>query len=355
MVKILLVDDDELELSTAKELFEGAGYAVATHDSPLGLSSVTETYRPDLVLLAVSIPAVGGDRVVDDIRKYGGGKGVRVIIYSARPAGELGRLVGKTGADGYIEKTVEGRALVDEVSRRLGPAAEASATWQESAVLVAVGDMEALRRLSELFTFLQLRIDIASTEDEALAMAAKNKYGFLLTEQAPGAAGGPGGIDGVALYKRLVKTAPELTGKALFLITPETSELVFTAKALGCDYLEKPIDARQFMEKVEGLRKKGAGKDRRRSVRYSWTGECRVEGSGDFNARIKDLSLDGVKVRHIGAALDEGATVSVKIEELSISREAEVKWSKAEGAASETGLSFSRSIPSTYLNYILPK
>ena len=374
MAHILIIDDDQLVVATAKDLLEGAGHTVAANNMPLGVTGFADVKRPELTLLGVDAPPVGisssdCSKLVTALRECGRGASAPVMLYSMSGEPALADLVKSSGADGYIHKTTRGESLVKAVASRLGTVAPAvtptvapaatlmetailspvATRWTESAVLLLVEDDDLLQRLSEIFCFIQLPVDIASDPDEAKSMVSRNNYDVLICESQFS-----DGVKGVDVYSELLAASPRLKGRAIFLITTSTSETIFAAKTLGCRYLSKPVEAKHLMDKVDEIRKERGDADRRADVRYSWTGGCRISAVADFDALVQDLSLGGLKVRHTGDPLSSGSTVKVRIKELSIVREALVKWSRPQGDSFEAGLSFDRAIPSTYINFIVP-
>ena len=60
MPKILLIDDDEVQLQLQQELLAGQGYTLfSTADGPQGIL-LYKTHHPDLVLLDIGLPSVSG-------------------------------------------------------------------------------------------------------------------------------------------------------------------------------------------------------------------------------------------------------------------------------------------------------
>jgi PleD family two-component response regulator len=51
--KILVIDDDEMHLVSAKELLEDAGYEVIMHHNWFGSTNAIKNIKPDLVLLDI--------------------------------------------------------------------------------------------------------------------------------------------------------------------------------------------------------------------------------------------------------------------------------------------------------------
>ncbi len=126
--RVLVVDDDERVRTLVSWQLEAEGFTVT--QAPDGASALDAIRgdRPDLVVLDLSLPGVGGldvlRRVRDDERAWTG-RPLPVIVLSGR-SGETDRIVGlDLGADDYLIKPFspgELAARVRSVLRRSAPA-----------------------------------------------------------------------------------------------------------------------------------------------------------------------------------------------------------------------------------------
>ncbi|MCK5235489.1 MAG: response regulator, partial [Deltaproteobacteria bacterium] len=347
MAKILIVDDNKLILVMISDLLQGAGHTMIVHDSPLGAESIVARENPELVLLDVEMPEMNGDKLVSKIKEKH--KDIKIHFLSDKPTAELEKLTMESGADGYISKACMGEELIKRVADILGSKEEiVEGARVESSALVAIEDASEAKDISEILSFLHLRVDLAPNEAMAKELAAKNNYDLFISEADSA------GLDGLDLYKDIIEGSSRLKGRAIFLMSPGMTSMIFTAKELNCQYLIKPVDAKQVMEKIVEIRKHDDDSDRRRDARYKWRGECEISEAQDIKARVENISLTGAKVTHDGGPLESGSKVSVFIKELDIEREGEIQWSELKGGIVESGVRFSREILSTFVNYIVP-
>jgi len=105
--RVLVVDDDEGVRTLVSWQLEAEGFtAVQAPDGASALEAI-ERDRPDLVVLDLSLPGVGGLDVlrrVRDAERISGGSPLPVIVLSGR-SGESDRIVGlDLGADDYLVK-----------------------------------------------------------------------------------------------------------------------------------------------------------------------------------------------------------------------------------------------------------
>ncbi|MBI3185380.1 MAG: chemotaxis-specific protein-glutamate methyltransferase CheB [Myxococcales bacterium] len=118
--KVLVVDDSPVVLEAARGVLEEAGFQVTTLENPLEVARAVRRERPDLVLIDLCMPALGGDRVASIIRQHGLSGETLLLLYSDRPSEELEAKARECGADGFIEKGAGGAALLARVRELLG-------------------------------------------------------------------------------------------------------------------------------------------------------------------------------------------------------------------------------------------
>ncbi|GLI52849.1 response regulator [Thermodesulfovibrio yellowstonii] len=102
--KILLIDDNETDLRTTKEILEKAGYMVIQNQGWLGVTKSIKFLNPDLVLLDVNMPALSGDNLYDLISSYIKAQKIPVLFYSSIDETCLKKLKIIKGATDYIIK-----------------------------------------------------------------------------------------------------------------------------------------------------------------------------------------------------------------------------------------------------------
>src|SRR2546425_12501916 len=123
--RVLVIDDDDDIRGLLTTLLERAGITV--HNAPNGREGLREfhSWRPDLVVLDVSMPELDGWNVLDRIRDM---SEVPVLMLTAR-GDELERVRGlQAGADDYVVKPLGKQGLLARVPglpRRAAPGAPA--------------------------------------------------------------------------------------------------------------------------------------------------------------------------------------------------------------------------------------
>lgn len=103
LTRVLVVDDDPVVRQIVAAILSGHGYDVVVRAEALGTLSAIAREKPDVVLLDVNMPGVGGDALARLVREHADPR-TRVILHSSQPLDELEALARDAGALGGIEK-----------------------------------------------------------------------------------------------------------------------------------------------------------------------------------------------------------------------------------------------------------
>jgi CheY-like chemotaxis protein len=114
--KIVVLDDSEICREVARLALERRGHEVILLESAFGLPKLLAETKPDMLLLDVNMPALGGEKVAQIMRRNFEHE-CRVVFLSDRPVDELERLAAQSHAHGYIQKTNDLKALGEAVER----------------------------------------------------------------------------------------------------------------------------------------------------------------------------------------------------------------------------------------------
>jgi CheY-like chemotaxis protein len=117
VAKILLVDDNAELVASAERFLGQRGYAIATSTSSMGVSQLVRSERPDIVVLDVMMPDVGGDALTPFLQKMTAMQDVPIVLYSAMDDEKLHQLARQHGVH-YVSKT-DGLPTLHDTIRRL--------------------------------------------------------------------------------------------------------------------------------------------------------------------------------------------------------------------------------------------
>jgi two-component system cell cycle response regulator DivK len=121
METVLVIEDDDNNLTLIRDLLEYNGYAVLAARNGAEGARMAAGHRPDLIILDIKLPDMDGEKVLRRLRRNRDLAGTPVVaMTSYAMTGDRERLL-EAGCDGYIEKPVDPDrviAQIREVGRR---------------------------------------------------------------------------------------------------------------------------------------------------------------------------------------------------------------------------------------------
>ena len=290
---ILVVDDSDVVLAVTKTLLEAVGYRVLTHSGSAGCVAVILQEKPDLVLIDVNMPKLGGETIVKLFGKAQPNSETIILLFSTLSADQLEQRAQASGAHGYIRKTDDSFELVRHVSRWLKqkdagaaprpqahdprsarassqsgqrprlpsvrppvevarakksrpPAATSGTSRLMPTVLFIDEDMEALSRYRREVQGEPYRADFALSAQQALRhLEAEDRPHVVVSSLEP---------SGIDVYERAVEADPFWRDRFVFIVSTSRSvrAKTFLAGFQGV-VLSRPVDAvqlRQALRKV---------------------------------------------------------------------------------------------------------
>ena len=125
MKKVLLIEDDLDLYQLLKYNLERSGFQFTGANTGKGAVELCLNERPDLILLDILLPKLGGEQVLQALRQDPATARIPVIVFSSLSRSNSERLK-QAGATAYIEKSQldpakNGEALVRLVNAALRP------------------------------------------------------------------------------------------------------------------------------------------------------------------------------------------------------------------------------------------
>lgn len=117
--RILVVEDEDNIAVALDYLMTREGYAQQRIATGAGAVELIRESKPDLVLLDVMLPEVSGYEICQNVRLDPALNGVKILMMTARGSAMERRKGLAMGADGFISKPFELKALRAEVRRIL--------------------------------------------------------------------------------------------------------------------------------------------------------------------------------------------------------------------------------------------
>jgi two-component system cell cycle response regulator DivK len=114
--RILVVEDNPLNLKLVRDVLQFAGYDVVEAQSGEEGLRAAQTDPPDLVLMDLQLPGIDGFETLHRMRQEGLGRGVPVVAVTAFAMAEDRQRASLAGFDGFVEKPISVRALPGQVA-----------------------------------------------------------------------------------------------------------------------------------------------------------------------------------------------------------------------------------------------
>jgi CheY-like chemotaxis protein len=119
--KILIIEDEEILLDLLKKKLSALGYEVFTaKDGQKGLEAIREIV-PDLILLDIIMPKMGGFEVMEKLREDEALKAIPVVVISnsGQPV-ELNRAKELGAKDWLIKTEFDPQEVIEKVVKLIG-------------------------------------------------------------------------------------------------------------------------------------------------------------------------------------------------------------------------------------------
>jgi DNA-binding response OmpR family regulator len=157
---VLLIDDDRHLLVTLSDYMTFEGFHVLQATSGEEALRIAERERPDLAVLDISMPGIGGLGFLRAITNPDGSRRFPVLVMTARAAME--GFFETVGADGFVAKPCSGVELVREIRTVLtgGKVRAAGATAPRGRVLLIENHAVTAKTLSSAFTDAGYTVDV---------------------------------------------------------------------------------------------------------------------------------------------------------------------------------------------------
>lgn len=114
-IRLLLVDDDAMQLELVERALSRDGFEVRGASTLTALAQLAAELGPELVMVDVNMPEAPLERVVAAVREAA--PAARVILYSAWEESKLKKLALELGAHGYVSKSESVFALGPKLRR----------------------------------------------------------------------------------------------------------------------------------------------------------------------------------------------------------------------------------------------
>lgn len=118
--KILIVEDNDLNLKLFRDLLEAHGYETVETKNGMEAVRLAATLRPDLILMDIQLPEISGLDVTRQIKADDTIKSIPIIAVTAFAMKDDEQKILQAGCEAYISKPISIVPFIQTVKRFLG-------------------------------------------------------------------------------------------------------------------------------------------------------------------------------------------------------------------------------------------
>ena len=123
--KVLIVEDNELNMKLFHDLLDAQGYETLQTREGLQALALAREHRPDLILFDLNLFDLPGGSVLDQLRHDDRTRDIPLVVVSADANPARIEALTAAGAAAYVTKPIDVRGFVALLSRYFPPVAEA--------------------------------------------------------------------------------------------------------------------------------------------------------------------------------------------------------------------------------------
>jgi CheY-like chemotaxis protein len=244
--KVLVVDDEQDNLEMIAETMSFYGATTKAAKSGAEGLEILESFRPNLILLDLSMPKMDGWQMRMRIKENPANANVPIVALTAHAmSGDKERVLA-AGFDGYIAKPINIASLIDDLRNTLQEKGSLSMmNWQ---ALVIEDETDSMELVQGILEYHGIRSTGAPTAEEAFqVLETRTPDLFIIDLALPG-------MDGWGFLKQL--KSDERWSRIPRVAVTAYHNPFLAEKAIEAGfhaYFAKPIDATSFVRELQGI------------------------------------------------------------------------------------------------------
>jgi response regulator RpfG family c-di-GMP phosphodiesterase len=115
--KVMMIDDNIINLVVVEELLAGHGYDVVTLSAPHGVRAKIDYEMPDILLLDISMPRLAADDLIEALQRSTEHEDLVIVLYADMDPAELEKVCHAKDIHGYFSKSMDAQRLPEFVDQ----------------------------------------------------------------------------------------------------------------------------------------------------------------------------------------------------------------------------------------------
>lgn len=237
MNRILLVDDDEINLMVTEMVLSESGYEVTKATNGRDCLSLLDSEKFDLLLLDIEFPDMNGIEILEKIRENPDTRDMKTVFFTASSQDSDQTEAIRLGVLDFIKKPALPETLVSSVRQAL--------KFEKKETILAVDDESMNLMATERLFGIRYNVICTSSGEEALGLIEKSKPDLVLLDyHMPG-------MNGLEVLKRIkeMKDCEDLP--VVFLTADDDANVeaeLFKSGAM--EFISKPFVMQVALQRI---------------------------------------------------------------------------------------------------------
>lgn len=237
MERILLVDDDEINLMVTEMILSGSGYEVTRASNGRDCLSLLDSGKFDLLLLDIELPDLNGIEILEKVRENPETRDMKTVFFTASSQDSDQTEAIRLGVLDFVKKPALPETLISSVRQALKS--------EKKDTILAVDDENMNLMATEMLFGIRYNVICASSGEEALRQIEKSKPDLILLDyHMPG-------MNGLEVLKRIkeMKDCEDLP--VVFLTADDDANVEAELFKVGAmDFISKPFVMQVALQRI---------------------------------------------------------------------------------------------------------
>ncbi len=120
MKKVMIVEDNELNMKLFNDLLQAQGYSTVQNMDGRDISKLVRQNRPDLIIMDVQLPGVSGIELMRMLKADPEIKHIPILAVTAFAMKGDEEKIMESGCDGYLSKPISIPVFLETIAKFLG-------------------------------------------------------------------------------------------------------------------------------------------------------------------------------------------------------------------------------------------
>jgi len=176
MNKILLVEDDKVQIEIIRRLLEAEGYHLVVARTGKDAIRLASQEQPDLILMDMILPGMHGLEASIAIKETPATAKIPIVALTVMSAPRFIEECYKVGISGFIRKPAAPQHILDNIVKFIGK------PKRSPLILAAAGDSDVLTSITSALRMLDYKVLVADDSAKAISYARTKKPDMIIVD-----------------------------------------------------------------------------------------------------------------------------------------------------------------------------